>query len=280
MEPAEDMDSEDMDAEDVNEDGEANFDRRGLFYRNFRVAYKNSLIHADLNGIDFSVSLVELCITGFKGLKVINSHTLQHLVNLEWLDLSDNAIAEIEPGTLSPFKKLKHCDLSGNKLRTCPSIQGLNNLQRLNLHTNLIESIDGLFTEPNFSPYNKLLNLDLYENSIKSLSSKCFSSFSALRYLNLGNNKTLDEISNEAFFGLVNLQVLNLCGLNLNVISSSFFASVTGLRLLYLNDCGIKKIEAGAFGCFSHKVEVVMNKERNCELIRPFEELIQLYYQH
>ncbi len=49
------------------------------------------------------------------------------------LSSHDCAIFKIEPGAFECLQKLKELDLSGNKLRSCPPIQDLINLESLEL---------------------------------------------------------------------------------------------------------------------------------------------------
>jgi Leucine-rich repeat (LRR) protein len=132
------------------------------------------------------------------------------LVNLEYLDLFQNRLILIRKESFLNMNKLKHLNLSYNKLdfesefNNISYFIGLSLLETLDLSFNEIEYLDSNLT---------------------------FKYLNSLKYLNLSNNKlkTLDP------FTLSQLHQLNLASNNLRYLDENFFSYLKSLKILTLS---------------------------------------------
>ncbi len=198
-------------------------------------------------------------------LKEINRDDFVSLVSLETLELRKCSISKFHKSALTCLKKLKYCDLRGNCLEECPSIEGLCYLENLNLGNNCIGSIDGAFTETNSS----LLMLTLRCNGLESIGAGCFSGLTGLRFLDLSDNFNIEELPDDAFAGLGSLIELDLNETNFEEISSKLFSPMPNLKILSLGDCEFRSIEKGAFSHFRNKLTVYSHS--HCRLLEKME---------
>ncbi len=221
------------------------------------IGFIKSPSETDLRGaFDFSAPLKVLTINGFKDLKTIHQETFRRLVNLESIDLKNCAIDKIEPGAFKTLKIVKFCDLSNNSLTKCPLIEGMNNLERLSLSYNRIDSTDGVFSKPSLTEKTKLVMLDLRRNRFESLSADCFSSLVALRSIDLSWNLYLNDISSQAFTHLVLLRELDLSFTALKALKSGTFSTLPGLKKLFLFSVDVESVETSAFAHIRHKLSI------------------------
>jgi Leucine-rich repeat (LRR) protein len=100
-----------------------------------------------MNGGVFTglTSLKNLEIYKCKQLKRIERDFFEFMPNLECIDMDENSIESIEPGAFRCLTSVKYISMSGNKLERCPSLSELASLERLNLESNKIKSVDELF---------------------------------------------------------------------------------------------------------------------------------------
>ncbi|GFR43792.1 hypothetical protein Agub_g4909 [Astrephomene gubernaculifera] len=94
---------------------------------------------------------------------------LQDLAELVELNLSSNAIASIDPGSLRGLSRLTSLNLASNRLPTVQGLDGLSSLEHLNLSYNYITSITGLSALQ--GPLCKLRQLNLKHNQLHNLQS-------------------------------------------------------------------------------------------------------------
>ncbi|KXZ43849.1 hypothetical protein GPECTOR_79g128 [Gonium pectorale] len=109
-------------------------------------------------------NLQSLCLHGNNITRV---EGLQHLTNLVDLNLSSNALASIDPGSLRALSRLTSLNLASNRLQTVQGLNGLSNLEQLNLSYNYITSLGGLSVLQ--GPLSKLRVLNLKHNQLSSL---------------------------------------------------------------------------------------------------------------
>jgi Leucine-rich repeat (LRR) protein len=145
--------------------------------------------------------------------------------NLEWIKMEENLIESIEPGAFICLTKIKLINMSFNLLEQCPSLSELASLEKLNLRSNKIKSVDELFDGMERDAMNtKLRVLDLSENEIASLSADVFSRLASLTCLDLRDN-SITAVPNGAFNGLLNLKSLDLANDGIKSIDFSIFDS-------------------------------------------------------
>ena len=132
----------------------------------------SSLEHADL-----SSNMISTLLRSSQAL-LSTHHPL-----LRFLDLSQNNIAEIPPGTFSGLAFLRHLDLSHNRLQSLAGLGGAGapaTLETLLCHHNGLDDLEGLQTLP------ALCNLDLAENRVAQVG--VLEACAALRRVNLQGN--------------------------------------------------------------------------------------------
>lgn len=125
---------------------------------------------------------------------------------LEKLELNDNEITNVAETALLTAPKLKHLDLSRNKISTLPKNVFRIDLQTIELQENDIEDIEDLFNH-----HLALLRLNLFGNKIKKITNSTFAGSTNIFKLILSNNQ-IEEIDPHAFDTLKYLQTLYLNG--------------------------------------------------------------------
>jgi Leucine-rich repeat (LRR) protein len=169
------------------------------FNSNFEILLLSFNLLTNLNEIN-SLSLKYLNVSNNR-LQDINIKTT-FLPNLEYLDLSQNRLISIKNESFLNINKLKHLNLSHNKLD-------------LESEFNNISYFHGL---------SLLEILDLSFNEIKYLDSNLtFQYLNSLKYLNLSNNK----LKTAFIFGYLSLLInLNLASNNLSFITYCILCSL------------------------------------------------------
>jgi Leucine-rich repeat (LRR) protein len=126
---------------------------------------------------------------------------------LEFIDLSNGDVREIESRAFYGPKKLKTLNLSGNKLAYLPGDM--------------------------FPARSGLKEMNLAHNQITRLNRATFKSLQHLKKLNLSNNQ-LTQLDGSVFADMIHLEELDLTGNPIQSISEEFFASLPhGLALSF-----------------------------------------------
>lgn len=114
--------------------------------------------------------------------------------------------------------------------------------------TNYLENdqLNREYLEEKHTNIEKILILDLSEQSWKTIIADTFKSFTQLTVLDLHNN-LIESLEPTVFEGLSNLKQLYLYGNSLNRIKSDTFNSLSKLELLTLDDNKIGVLEARLF---------------------------------
>jgi Leucine-rich repeat (LRR) protein len=202
---------------------------------------------SSLNELNSS-SLIHLCVSNNR-IQVIDSIT--QMPCLEYLDLSQNRLISIEENSFTFLKKLKHLNLSQNKLDLESEFNNISFfneqflLENLDLGFNEIKYLDSNLT---FKNLNSLKVLNLTNNKLKSVDLFLFGFMSKLSELNLAYNN-LSFINEKYFFNLKNLKMLIL---SFNQINSTDFlksnqSDLNNLEMLYLDHNKIVSIEENTF---------------------------------
>jgi Leucine-rich repeat (LRR) protein len=188
------------------------------FNSNLEVISLRFNLLSNLNEINSS-SLKYLNVSNNR-LQEINSKKT-FLPNLEYLDLSQNRLISIKNESFLNMNKLKHLNLSYNKLD-------------LESEFNNISYFHGL---------SHLITLDLSFNEIKYLdSNRTFQYLNSLKYLNLSNNR-LNSLNAYVFGFLYNLSDLNLASNNLTFLNGRCFFNLRNMKKLILNNNQINSID-------------------------------------
>ncbi|XP_062566811.1 uncharacterized protein LOC134229108 [Saccostrea cucullata] len=136
--------------------------------------------------------------------------------DLEYIDLSFNQLQSVNWTSLSRFSKLKHLDLSSNRLQHPRGIKDLQSLQTLEMAFNFIEEMSVIHNQSK----SNLRVLNLQHNRISSLKSTDFSNFPYLEYLELSENPIKTFSLNASMLSSYIEQVLfNRCRVKFNLVT-------------------------------------------------------------
>jgi Leucine-rich repeat (LRR) protein len=232
------------------------------------MATYSALDSLDRNVFKGLAGLRSLVLIGFKDLRCIERHTLAALTNVESIDLSENGIEEIEPGSFSSLLRLDELYLVKNRLTKCPSLVELAHLHSLFLDDNAIESTDGLHSSgggEQASVTSRLRILSLAQNKVEELEANAFAGLASLRSLNLSFNK-IANMPSDAFCGLCNLQKLDLSGNKISCIVDGQFVDLVNLKLLDLAFLDLKRVDLGGFSEFLNRLMVRKNTLKDASL--------------
>ena len=187
---------------------------------------------------------------GLNGLKVLRVNTK----NAEW---SPGKSLEIYNDSLQHLKELQTLDLSDNNLRALPeaALCPLSSLQVLNLTMNRIRSADSLgFADRNCVGGSELQTLDASYNELRTIPSNWGTSgLRRLQQLYLQYNN-ISDLSADALAGLTSLRILNLSSNHLEVIPEGLFAASKELREIHLQNNQLFELPRGLF----HRLEQLL----------------------
>jgi insulin-like growth factor-binding protein complex acid labile subunit len=232
------------------------------------VQFSSNLEKFSLN-FNFLNNLNEFISNSLKYLHVSNNR-LQEInfrtaimPNLEYLDLSHNLLISIKEKSLLNMTKLKHLNLSYNKLdlkskiKTFSYFQGLSLLETLDLSFNEIKYLDSNQT---FQYLNSLKFFNLSNNKLKAIDAFAFGYLYQLTHLKLAANN-LNFLSENCFYNLKNLKKLEL---NFNKINSTDFLKsneidLYKLEFLDLEENQIVLIEDSHFKSFLNLSSLNLN---------------------
>lgn len=179
--------------------------------------------------------------------------------NVTWLDISHNAITELNVSALSRFHHLHYLDMSFNSFRiiSLELFRHCLDLQVLNLSENKLQSLDlfsgnsianavsdglpgeSLPTQNGTSNgmlrvLNNLQQLMLSQNNIRVVSPQTFDGLQSLRVLNMSHNG-LSTVVNDSFGQLSNLEDLDLSANSIRNLESGSLNGLNRLKVLRLS---------------------------------------------
>ena len=154
------------------------------------------------------------------------------MINLEYLDLSNNRLQHLDSAVFSGLVNLQVIDLGGNRLQYLhpDTFIGLPKLQQLYLSKNPGLQIP---TDRNFINSHSLSHLGISHCNVSSVSVETFANLSALEWLDSSLNR-LQQLDSAVFSGLVNLQYIGLRGNKLQYVHPDTFLGLQKLQQLYL----------------------------------------------
>ncbi|KAI8509673.1 hypothetical protein Bbelb_121010 [Branchiostoma belcheri] len=170
--------------------------------------------------------------------------TTLRLGNLEYLNLNNNDISDIQAGTFSATPQLEWLSLNNNKLTSLRSdmFTGLGNLEGLYLNNNDISDIQA----GTFNSTPKLTTLLLHFNKLRNLRSDMFTGLGNLEGLHLNNND-ISDIQAGTFNPTPQLRRLHLSDNKLTSLRSDMFTGLGNLEVLQVQYNDITDIQAGTF---------------------------------
>jgi hypothetical protein len=133
---------------------------------------------------------------------------------LRELDLAENRIKAVLPGTFQNLLKLKELNLGHNFITTLDeeTFSGLFNLKKINLENNLLEALPGnLFKDNKYA-----LEVFLGSNNLKKVPSTVFNHFTDLTTLELQQNECIDKNYQDAreHFGEIERDLSTACNID------------------------------------------------------------------
>ncbi|XP_077422007.1 immunoglobulin superfamily member 10 isoform X1 [Vanacampus margaritifer] len=145
------------------------------------------------------------------------------------------------------------------------ALSGLEKLQILMLHSNLIHSIE----DKAFHDLRSLQILKISYNKVKELSKQTFKGLESLQRLHIDHNY-IDFISPEAFYGLTNLQLVHLEGNHLQQLHPDTFVTLrhsqvfklSSVRTIHLSDNLLTSLPAELFSGCSHLENLFLHGNR------------------
>ncbi|XP_061716544.1 leucine-rich repeat-containing G-protein coupled receptor 4-like [Cydia pomonella] len=154
---------------------------------------------------------------------------LQGLDSLDTLWLDNCSLQEVPFFAAHP--SLKQLYLYDNQIKTLDNPDKciwFENLVKLHLYNNLIESIHENF----FRPLKNIENIDMSRNKIRYLPDKLFTNLTSLKTVNLEKNR-IEYVPLEAFSGCRNLSHINLSYNKLTFLPVNFVSQFSRLEYLY-----------------------------------------------
>jgi Leucine-rich repeat (LRR) protein len=174
----------------------------------------------------------------------LNRFSFENCRNLENLFMNLNRITIIMPLTFTSSPILGFIGLSTNRLTFIHQTSFIGTrLQGIDLADNLLTVINPMWLAP---ISNTLMGLDLLNNRITSVSSNTFASLRHLEALVLNYNR-IENIPDDAFDALVNLNLLSLGHCGLSSLNPRWFQNLSNLTDLFLPSNEVAELPAGIF---------------------------------
>lgn len=203
-----------------------------------------------------------------KAIPALKAHDFKGLVNLEYLSLGGNQLAELPATVFADLFALTWLSLDYNQLTELqPTIfRGLADLRRLELRHNRISDLpddlffglgrlEELFLGSNeitelrsgvFGSLSRLRLLLIQSNRLTDLPADVFADLPELEWLELGYNE-LGDLPPGFFGNLPDLERLGFYATGLTELPRDSFAGLTNLRSLSLTENRLREIPAGYF---------------------------------
>lgn len=184
-----------------------------------------------------NVKILNLCNqNGYRNYRTIVDRVYPEL---EYLNLRNAGIEELQSSLSNPFPKLKYLDLSKNRIhsRQSLSINMFSTLTHLDLSSNNIDQFS-------FTRMENLLSLTLDHNAIQNLESSMgidLTGLEKLENLSLAYNK-ISYIDSSAIETMPNLRYLNFSGNSLSLFNFDMFKSVKSLDILVLDSNSLDNV--------------------------------------
>ena len=194
----------------------------------------------------------------FAGLSNLKSLSLQSH-NADW----SSVLMEMDIDSLKRIPALEELTLANNNLWSVPAgiLCDLDNLKSLNLsHNHLLEVSNVGLSAGSSSCQTDLVEIDLSNNVISSLSGGDLGQAPSLRVLDLANNR-ISILSDDAFAGLVQLREIDLSGNQLSALPPNVFNKSQQLEKLFLQNNSLTLITSELFSSLSQLK--VLNLSRN-----------------
>jgi len=180
------------------------------------------------------------------------------LGSLESLLLQGNMVTKLERNLFSSVKKLRHLDLSNNKLQSLDrqDLQELTSLEVLKISNNQLTTLPKSI----FSRNAKLYHLDLSSNKLEDIDTYLFKSTRFLKDLNVSGN-LIKELNKNTFSPTTRLKSLDLSRNQLQSLGPETFKSLEFLEYINLAHNKIVNISTDAFNhIFQVEIDLSFNR--------------------
>jgi len=164
---------------------------------------------------------------------------------LQTLNLMDNKIKFINPGSFKNMQMLKQLYLLNNSLTVLKTntFVGLLNLEELNLSRNKISILEIAA----FNGLSRLKTLELWGNKLYSIGSFALHQMESLAVLSLGDN-LFEKVPTSALKPLVNLLELKMLNLPVIKLEKNSFSTLKKLKKLHISDwLSLEQLSEDAF---------------------------------
>jgi len=194
------------------------------------------------------------------GLSTISG--LDKAQNLEYIDLSNNTIRNLDP--LSHLMKLKEINLRHNALTGLNALSVLTNLEKLDVSYNSLTSIAPIAT------CTKLTTLNANHNELSGLGA--INNLPALSYLAVNTNALTDISALATCATLVELHVASN-----GIEDISFLSSLTNLEILDFSSNKVAEIPAWPDGCKLRTIDGSHNEVKSLDNLKNQMNLTHIY---
>ncbi|KAJ0003525.1 hypothetical protein NQD34_008623 [Periophthalmus magnuspinnatus] len=221
----------------------------------YQLVFKSvgSLENLDIRGVnvlhkgllDFACSIPSLqkLDLSSNAISDLNNSLLQLCTNLTYLDLSRNSMANVSESSLQMLTRLSKLDMGQNHLTAVPqTIRNMSSLTTLQLYSNRIKKLHCL----DFSNLWHLTILKLNDNLLVELNSCVFQDLHSLKMLDLDNNFIV-QFDDSFGTSLPNLLTLSVTNNNIAWIQNGVFKNMSRLRTLWLDSVRGTFEEEGAW---------------------------------
>ncbi|XP_030015441.1 carboxypeptidase N subunit 2 [Sphaeramia orbicularis] len=222
------------------------------------ILLNNALRSIHVHALDHLTELQELEISGNPMLEHLFLGTFSKQSNLTKLLLNFNRFRTVLPGMFDSLKQLHTLQMKGNLISQLPPLIFLHlpNLRVLDLSQNKLTDLRSDI----FSGLDRLEVLKINNNLISNLTSDMFQNISQLAELNLEGNQ-ITELSENVFSGLAKLQVLNLRGNLLTTFSDEVLGS-DPLNLKELNLKGNRLTEVTSLSRLTSLTDLILSSNQ------------------
>ena len=170
--------------------------------------------------------------------------TVDHLVAITRLDLSEQVITTLAARDFDDLTGLQSLRLNDNELTALPVglFDGLMSLNAVYLQNNALTAVDADL----FDGLTTLRYINLSDNELTLFPEDLFDGLTALRELYLGEN-TVSSFPEDLFEGLTGLWALGLNNMGLSSLPPDLFDGLTGLGELYLRHNNLSSLPEDLF---------------------------------